>query len=159
MRKEKRAVRDLAAIEALVRQCHTLHLGLWDGEKPYVVTVNFGYEPGALYFHCADQGRKADCIRANGLAGFMCIAENTLIRDPKACGFTTHYKSVTGSGRAAFLTTPEEKAHGLDVIMAHHGGPVGGYEPKVLERTSVVRIAIDTMIGKVNPAFEGDPQI
>jgi nitroimidazol reductase NimA-like FMN-containing flavoprotein (pyridoxamine 5'-phosphate oxidase superfamily) len=159
MRKEKRAVRDTAAIEALVRRCHALHLGLWDGERPYAVTVNFGYEPGAVYFHCADQGRKADCIRANGLASFMCIAESELIRDAKACGFTTHYKSVTGFGRAAFLETSEDKAHGLDVIMAHHAGPVGGYEPKVLARTSVVRIAVESMLGKVNPAFDGDPQI
>ncbi len=159
MRKEKRAVRDLAAIEGLIRQCGTLHLGLWDGQMPYVVTVNFGYETGAVYFHCASEGHKADCIRANGLASFMCIAQNELIRDPKACGFTTHYKSVSGTGRAAFLETDEDKAHGLDVLMAQHGGPVGGYESKVLKRTSVVRIAIDSLIGKVNPAFDGDPQI
>jgi len=87
------------------------------------------------------------------------VVENELIRDRKACGFSTHYKSVSGFGRAEFLSDPADKAHGLDVIMAHHGGPVGSYEPKVLERTAVVRVAIESLVGKVNPAFEGDPQI
>jgi hypothetical protein len=159
MRKAKREIKDKTMVEALLRRCHTVHLGLWDGKEPYVVTVDFGYEAGAIYFHSAPEGRKADCIRENGLVSFQAVAECELIRAEKGCGFTTHYKSVSGFGHGVFLTDPAEKAKGLDVIMQHHDGPTGGYEPNVLARTEVVRVALETLVGKVNPAFPGDPQI
>ncbi len=159
MRKEKRAIRDTAAIEEMLRRCRTLQLGLWDGEEPYVVTVNFGYEAGAIYFHSALAGRKLDCVRRNGLVSFFTMVESELIRADSPCGYTTHFKSVTGVGRGEELTDPDAKAAGLAIIMAQHGGPTTGFDPRVLARTAVVRVNIREMVGKVNPAFAGDPQV
>ena len=159
MRKEKRAIRDKAAIESLLRSCRTMQLGLWDGREPYVVTVNFGYEDGAVYFHSALEGRKMDCIRANGLVSFVAVAESELIREELPCGFTTHYKSVSGFGHGHILDDPADKAAGLAVIMRHHDGPEAGFDARVLERTAVVRVVLRDLIGKVNPAFSGDPQV
>ena len=59
MRKEKRAIKDKAKVEALLRRCQTLQLGLWDGAEPYVVTVNFGDTP----FHLSEK----DSIPALGM--------------------------------------------------------------------------------------------
>lgn len=159
MRKAKREIQDKAQVEALLLSCQYLQLGLWDGERPYVVSVNFGYEAGVLYFHSAGEGRKLDCIRKNGLVSFHAVAEQELIRDPKACGFTTHYTSVSGFGQAELLSSPAAKARGLDVILGHYHGPTGDYSPKILERTTVVRVAVEELVGKVNPAFPGDPQV
>lgn len=159
MRKKKRAIEDKALIEKLLLRCEALQLGLWDGEQPYVVTVNFGYADGAIYFHSAGEGRKLECIKKNGLASFVAVAEHELIRADKACGFSTYYKSVSGFGRAELLSDPQEKAKGLDAVMSHYGGPTGAYDDKVLSRTAVVRIDVESMVGKVNPAFPGDPQI
>ena len=159
MRKENRAIRDRNVIEGLLRRCRTLQLGLWDGCEPYVVTVNFGYEDGAVYFHSALEGRKMDCIRANGLVSFVAVAESELIREDLPCGFTTHYKSVSGFGHGEILQDPADKAAGLAVIMRQHGGPETGFDARVLERTAVVRVALRDLIGKVNPAFSGDPQV
>jgi uncharacterized protein len=136
-----------------------MQLGLWDGAEPYVVTVNFGYRDGAIYFHSAAEGRKIDCIRANGLVSFATVVESELIRAEDGCGFTTHFTSVTGFGHGTLLEGPEEKAQGLDVILAHHHGPTGGYDPRVLAKTAVVRVKLEKLVGKVNPAFQGDPQI
>lgn len=159
MRHEKREIKDKAKVEALLAGCQTMQLGLWDGREPYVATVNFGYRDGAVYFHGAAEGRKMDCIRANGLVSFAAVADSELIRAEKGCGFTTHYTSVTGFGRAEVLTNPGDKARALDVIMAQHGGPEGSYDPRVLEYTAVVRVRLETLTGKVNPAYPGDPQI
>ena len=159
MRKEKRAVRDKATVEALLRRCHTMQLALWDGQEPYAVAVNFGYADGAVYFHSALEGRKLDCIRKNGLVSFIAIAESELVRAKKPCGYSTYYKSVSGFGHGELLTDPEEKAAALAIILGQHEGPTTGFEPKVLERTAVVRVKLEKMMGKVNPAFPGDPQI
>lgn len=151
MRKKERAVEDKAQVEALLLQCEAIQLGLWDGEQPYVVAVNFGYRDGAVYFHTAIEGRKIECIEKNGMVSFVAIAEHKIVRADKACGFTTHFKSVSGFGTAVLLTDPAEKAKGLDAIMAHYDGPIGGYDEKVLERTAVVRIKVESMVGKINP--------
>ena len=159
MRHPKRAIQDKARVEELLRSCTTMQLGLWDGGRPYVVTVDFGYADNAVYFHSAMEGRKMDCIRANGLAAFTAVVESELIRAEDGCGYTTHYTSVAGSGRAVVLDDPTDKARGLDVILAQHDGPTGGYPEKVLGKTAVVRIDLDELVGKVNPAYPGDPQI
>jgi hypothetical protein len=159
MRHPKREIQDKAKVEELLKGCTTLQLGLWDGEKPYAVTVDFGYTDNAVYFHSAAGGLKMDCVRANGLAAFTTVVDSELIRAEDGCGYTTHYTSVSGRGRATVLEDPAEKAAGLDVILAQHQGPVGGYPEKVLSKTAVVRIDLDELVGKVNPAYPGDPQI
>jgi len=159
MRHPKREIKDKAKVEELLKSCTTLQLGLWDGGRPYVATVDFGYADGAVYFHSAVAGRKMDCIRQNGLAAFAAVVESELIRAEDGCGYTTHYTSITGFGRATVLEDPAEKARGLDVILAQHQGPTGGYPEKVLQKTAVVRIDLEELVGKVNPAYPGDPQI
>lgn len=154
MRKAQREIKDKSLVEALLRRCRIMHLALWDGERPYAVTVNFGYADGAVFFHCAREGRKIECLRQNGLASFQAVAEHELVRQVKGCGYTTHYKSISGFGRARELTDPAEKAAALDVIMAQHDGPTGQYPPEILERTAVVRIDVEEMTGKSNPAQE-----
>lgn len=154
MRKAQREIKDKPLVEALLRRCQLIHLALWDGERPYAVTVNCGYEGGAVFFHCAQEGRKIECLRANGLVSFQAVAEYELVRAGKGCGFTAHYKSVSGFGKARELTDPAEKAAALDVIMAQHDGPKGNYPPEILERTAVVRIDVEEMTGKSNPAPE-----
>lgn len=159
MRHPKRELRDKAKVEELLKGCTTMQLALWDGAAPYAVTVNFGYADNAVYFHGAREGRKMDCIRANGLAAFTAVAESELIRAEDGCGYTTHYTSISGRGKAEILEDPAAKGAALDVILAQHDGPTGGYPEKVLDRTAVVRIELDELVGKVNPAYPGDPQI
>jgi hypothetical protein len=159
MRHPKREIQDKARVEALLKSCTTLQLGLWDGERPYAVTVDFGYADNAVYFHGALAGRKMDCIRSNGLAAFTTVVESELIRAEDGCGYTTHFTSVCGRGRAVILDDPADKARGLDVILTQHGGPLGGFPEKVLGKTAVVRIDLEELVGKVNPAYPGDPQI
>ena len=44
MRRKDREVTDLSQLEEIIRQCDCIHLGLLDGDSPYVVPMNFGYE-------------------------------------------------------------------------------------------------------------------
>ena len=44
MRRKDREVTDLSQLEEIIQQCDCIHLGLLDGDYPYVVPMNFGYE-------------------------------------------------------------------------------------------------------------------
>ena len=68
MRRNDRQVFD-GEIDAILRRGRVLHLGLQDGDAPYVVPVNYGFavEDGkrVLYFHGAGAGKKLDLLRRN----------------------------------------------------------------------------------------------
>ena len=75
MRRKDREVTELEAVMEIIRQCDVLRLGLADGDYPYIVPMNFGWEEkeGRLYFylHGAAEGRKAELLRQNGACFFQ----------------------------------------------------------------------------------------
>lgn len=52
MRRKDREVTELETVKEIIRQCDVLRLGLADGDYPYIVPMNFGWEEkeGRLYF-------------------------------------------------------------------------------------------------------------
>lgn len=69
MRRFDREVIDPILIEAMMKEFDVLHLGLIDGDYPYVVPVNFGFEIKdnqlVIYIHTSKQGHKVDLINKN----------------------------------------------------------------------------------------------
>jgi hypothetical protein len=58
------------------------------------------------------------------------------------------YRSVIGYGRAAILTDPDEKRHGLTCIMHHYDGGTPAFSERDLMSVTVIRIAVESMTGK-----------
>lgn len=142
--------------EALLRRAQVLRLGMVDADGPYVVPLNFGYEDGRLYVHGAREGRRIAAIASDSRVCFE-VDEGEVVPAERPCGYTARFRSVVGRGRARVLETPEDKIAGLQVLMRHYGGPVEGMDPSVLEKTSVIEIAIEAMDGKWHDVarFEG----
>ena len=148
MRRSEKAITDLQQLEEILRQGRELSLAISDGDYPYVLPLNYGYAAGCLYFHCALQGKKLDCLRTNPKVGF-CVSEVVKRIDGEAaCQWSTRFRSVIGQGVAEIIEEREAKIAGYDVIMRQFGGPVGGYQEKHLKGSLVVRIKIENMIGK-----------
>lgn len=65
MRRKDREVTDLSQLEEIIGRCDCIHLGLLDGEYPYVVPMNFGYERSGdhftFYMHAASEGKSWNC--------------------------------------------------------------------------------------------------
>ena len=156
MRKAEREIKDYKLVVALLLRAEYVHLALWDGNAPYVVPVSFGYADGALYFHSSMKGKKAECLRICDRVSFDAVVEYELSRQLKSCGYTAHFKSVVGVGRASFIVDREERRRALDIIMAHYDGPTGHHPDDVLDILAVVRVDIERMTGKANPAWQGD---
>ena len=62
MRKKDREVTDEEKIKQIIKDCHCCRVGLYDGNSPYIVLLNFGYEEKenqkVFYFHGAKVGKK-----------------------------------------------------------------------------------------------------
>ena len=142
MRRAEREVTEEAHIREILEGCETLRLGLWDGEEVYVVPVSYGYlyEEGrcTLYFHGSTQGRKAEVVARGGNVGFELDRGAELVTAEVACGHSTRYQSIVGSGEAQRLVDPEEKRLALRQIMRHYTGrEAWDFPDAALEKTAV----------------------
>ena len=69
MRRKDREITDIDKIETIIASARYMHLGMFDGEFPYIVPLHYGYqmEKGKLtfYVHCAKKGHKLECLKEN----------------------------------------------------------------------------------------------
>ena len=148
MRRQEREIRDEAEIQEILEKGLVCRLGLYDGQYPYVVPLNYGYRNGCMYFHCAREGRKIDILKKNDRVCIEVDIDSRVVRGETPCRCTAKYRSVIGFGRARIIDDEREKKDGLDVIMAHYGGQGGEYDEKSLQRTCVIEVVIENMTGK-----------
>lgn len=98
MRRSDRQIEDKIEIDSIIRSSTICHLALSEGDQPYVVPLNFGYEEGALYFHCAKEGRKIDIIRRNPRVCFSFVGDHRVVPSETPCGWTMRYREHDGEG-------------------------------------------------------------
>lgn len=75
-----------------------------DEGYPYAVPLNFLYENGAIYIHCAKSGHKTDAIKQNDKVTFSVVGRADVIKEK----YTTFYQSVTVFGRAEIMENEKE---------------------------------------------------
>ena len=101
MRRSDREVTDTKEIVQMLLRCTALSLA-FGGETPYVVPLSFGVvqqgECLALYMHCAPEGEKLARMAADPHVAFAAYRSGPLTEAPVACGYSTDYESVCGSG-------------------------------------------------------------
>jgi hypothetical protein len=148
MRRKDKEITDRSAMEAIIAEAQVCHLGLSDGDQPYVVPMHFGYQDGALYLHGALQGRKMEILRQDPKVCAQFDIRMTLMTAENACDWGARFQSVIGFGRAVVLEDPEEKKKGLAIIMAHYSDKTYDYPDHRIANTAVIQIVFDFMTGK-----------
>jgi hypothetical protein len=149
-RKDKET--DIRQAEEILIRGRLCHIAMACENEPYLVTVNYGYKSGCIYFHSAPEGRKIEMIRANPNVCFMIIMNDQLVRGENPCtDWSMNYRSVIGYGKATIQKKQSEKTEGLNILMEHYSkkGPFE-FSQKDLEETTVVKIDIVEVSGKVS---------
>lgn len=152
MRRNDREVKERENIIEIIKKADTCRLALVDGSLPYIVALNFGFQegtPDALYFHCANTGKKLDIIQKNNTACFQMDIDHELITAKKACGFTMNFKSIVGMGKIYKVDSIQEKINGLNCIMKQYSERDDfSYEDKMLDITTILRLEISEITAK-----------
>ena len=144
----RRKITDIEEIEGIIKKAIVCHLGLVDGDEPYVVPVCFGYERNTLYFHGNSEGRKVELIKKNNKICFEMEIDVEVKKAEEACDWAMKYMSVIGMGRAYILEKDEEKSHALRLITKRYAGDELSFPKSELDKTSVVRVDIESITGK-----------
>jgi nitroimidazol reductase NimA-like FMN-containing flavoprotein (pyridoxamine 5'-phosphate oxidase superfamily) len=149
MRRMEREITDLVELESIIAACQVCRIALCDGNMPYIVPMNFGYQEHCLYLHAAKEGKKIDLIKKNPNVCFEMDTDHVLVTNEVDCKWTMHYKSVIGNGVAEIITDNAEKEKGLQIIMKQYAGErTFKFIPKVMDMMSLIKIPISDMTGK-----------
>lgn len=156
--KREREVTDPQQIQYILDTAKILHLGMVDGDEPYVVPLNYGYtmENGelTLYLHGAVKGRKLDLIRQNPKVFFCMECDVHPFEGKVPCQYGTTYASLMGRGVAELLEDPQEKMAGMSILMKTQTGKDFSFTEKLVSIVSVIRIRVSSYTAKQRPLPE-----
>lgn len=115
--------------------------------QPYGVPMSFVYcNDNTIYFHCALQGRKIDCIKHNRKACFTIIDRDEV----HPAEFTTYFRSVIVEGVITVIDNPCEMIDALRLLSSKYS-PGLDCEPEIekgINRVLILRFDINTITGK-----------
>lgn len=119
--RREREVTDLSEIIGILDRAKIVHVGMVDGNRPYVVPMNYGYtlENGklTLYLHGAKESRKLDILRENPNVFIEIDTDIVPFEGHTACHYGTCYSSVMGEGTAEIIEETEAKKEALTILM------------------------------------------
>ena len=109
-----------------------------------------------FYFHCADEGDKLDCIRANPVVSLSAVSRCTPKFEAEKKSFTMYYDSAIALGEAEIVTDNSEKIMALRLLcqrfLPKHMENFDEAIKRSLERTVVVKITLtEPSVGKPKP--------
>lgn len=157
MTRRERQITDRDRIIEILNRCFVVHVGLVDGDEPYVVPMNYGYtmdENGmlTLYLHGATQGRKLDVMRKNPKVFVEMECDVVPFAGDVACKYGTSYQSLMGRGRAVILDDPQEKMRALSQIMKTQTGGDFAFNERLVSVVSLIRVEVTEYTAKYRPA-------
>lgn len=148
MRRSDREIKDMKRIYEIIKNTDICRLGLYDNEEVYIVPLNFGHINNdnkiSLFFHGAKEGRKVDIIRKSENVGFEMDRGYEPISADVACGHSSKYQSVIGTGKIKIVTDIEEKNLGMQSIMKHITGKNDWKLPeKAMNDIVIIRLDVE----------------
>lgn len=153
-RREK-LITDEETVTKILDKAKVLHLGLVDGDEPYVVPMNYGYtmENGklTLWLHGATQGRKLDVMRANPKVFFSMECDLIPFEGDVACKYGLGYSSLMGKGTAEIVEDVEIKKQALTFLMKTQTGKDFEFNDKLVSVVAVIKIDVAEYTAKHRP--------
>lgn len=150
-RKMRRAAQQLSeaeCIEILEKGDDGVLSVLGDDGYPYGVPINYFYEDGKIYLHCAKSGHKFDAIKKCDKVSFCVVDKHTVL--PKL--YATKYTSVIIFGRAEIMDNAEKMKEmvqrlALKFCPGDEAG-VAAETEKDFPALAMIEITIEHMTGK-----------
>lgn len=155
MTRREQQVTDINEIIEILEKSKVVHVGMIDGDEPYVVPMNYGYilEDGKLtiYLHGARRGRKLDVIKANPKVFYEMCCDITPFEGEVACKYGITYASIMGRGLATLVEDVEEKKKALSILMKTQTGKDFTFEDKLTTVVSIIKIDTLEFTAKKRP--------
>lgn len=157
MRRKNRALSPDEAMELLGRAEYGTLAVVDKSSWPYAVPLSFVLMDGALYFHCAREGRKVEALAHDNRVCFTVVGATQPVYDGS---FSTYFESAMVFGRAGPVENEKEKTDALRALaekyLPGHMDKAEGDIRKSFARTAVYRITLERVTGKAKRKKEQD---
>lgn len=114
----------------------------------YGIPINFVLCGESIYFHCAPQGYKLDCLRSDDRVSFCVVGPTRVIPDQ----FSTAYESAMAFGRIRLGLSEQERLRALDLLVEKYcpgfAEKSKTYIARSFPRTEIMRLDIEHVSGK-----------
>ena len=155
MTRREQQVTDINEIIEILEKSKVVHVGMIDGDEPYVVPMNYGYTlvDGKLtiYLHGARRGRKIDVLRENPKVFFEMCCDVIPFEGDVACKYGTTYASIMGRGVATIVDDVEEKKSALSILMKTQVNKDFTFDDKMTTVVGIIRIDTIEFTAKKRP--------
>lgn len=162
MRRKDREVTDFNKIVEIIEKCQIIHIGLADGDFPYIVPLNFSYEANpqtkelSFYIHGAMAGRKYELLTKNKKCSFELDVPLKMDYLYDCHDITMRYESVMGTAEVEEIQMEDkEKVMQEKILSRWEEASKFPWNKEVLVRTAIFRIKALTFTGKANPIHGG----
>lgn len=121
---------------------------LGENGYPYGFPMDFVYEDGKLYFHCAKVGHKLDALRACDRVSF-CVMDRGFRKEGD---WALNIRSVIIFGRIRFIEDPEETIERVRHLGLKYYPTRESVEEEIRQagaRVQILELTIDHMTGKL----------
>ncbi len=145
MRRHQYERKDPAFIADVLQRAEEMYLAFATEAAPYIVPLNYVFTQEKIYFHCATEGRKMDCLRHNAQVGFSTAVDVQVLPEIAS----TLFKSVIGTGSLRVVEDEQEKIMALDALAQRYAAQCQSpTPPAMLARTAVLCLDIESVCGK-----------
>ena len=143
-------VKSRVEMEEILRRELWGNLGVCTADgHPYVVPMNHAYVGGKILFHCALDGKKLDCIRANPTVCYTVARQAGTVQDhPGGSPCHIDNDSVICLGEARIVEDLQERAELLDRFNRRFRPDAKDVAPERVAGCVVVEITIREMTGR-----------
>lgn len=150
MRRKECEVTDAGVIRRILGRATLCRVAMVDGNEPYVVPMNCGWDGERLLLHAAVQGRKVDILHANPRVCIEIDEDIQIVTGTTGEECTANYVTVIGAGTVSFVLDPVVKARDLNVIIrqCHPGVPEEAFSDEALSRIVVLEVHFDQLTCK-----------
>ena len=153
--RREREVTDLGEIRDILDSGKIVHVGMIDGDMPYVVPMNYGYtlesDKLTLYLHGAKSGRKLDVLRQNPKVFVEIDTDIVPFEGKTACHYGVGYSSVMGEGVAELVEDAEGKKEALTILMKTQTGKDFEFNDRMVSVVTVIKIHVSEFTAKKRP--------
>jgi nitroimidazol reductase NimA-like FMN-containing flavoprotein (pyridoxamine 5'-phosphate oxidase superfamily) len=155
MTRREQQVTDINEIIEILDKSKVVHVGMIDGDEPYVVPMNYGYilenDKLTIYLHGARRGRKIDVITKNPKVFYEMCCDITPFEGEIACKYGITYASIMGRGMATLVEDVEEKKQALSLLMKAQTGKDFTFEDKFTTIVNIIKIDTLEFTAKKRP--------
>ena len=148
MRRKDRETTEERAYEILKNGEYGILSTISEDGYPYGVPVNFAVEGNKIYFHCAPEGYKLECLRENPKVSFTVVGATQIVPGK----FTTGYESTIAFGEMHLDLPEEERRYALRLLVNKYSSAFKEIGEKYIEksfyRTNILRLDISHISGK-----------